>query len=148
MRAFAHNLKTNNSSSLCRFAALLISHVTANEEPPMQPIVIKLPDDLGDEGIRSHFLGNIDEYHNALDLDVGQTSDNRVQIDEIDIDKVDLTSDSISIDFTVHYSAYYGCDDANFADEDQRNLYGSRTGNTFTFDRFEMPEQRYPDDEL
>ncbi|MDY4297023.1 MULTISPECIES: hypothetical protein [unclassified Xanthomonas] len=119
-----------------------------NEEPPMQPIVIKLPDDLSDEEIRDYFLGNIDEYHDALDLDVGQTSDNRVQIDDIDIDKVDLTSYSISIDFTVQYSAYYGCDDANFADEDQRNLHGSRTGNTFTFDRFEMPEQRYPDDEL
>ena len=114
----------------------------------MQPIVVRLPDDLDDYEIKNYFIDNIDEYHDALDLDVGQTSDNRVQIDGIEIDKVELTNDSISIDFTIQYSAYYGCDDANFADEDQRNLYGSRSKNTFTFDRFEMPEQRYPDEEL
>lgn len=96
----------------------------------------------------SFFLDNMEEYRDALDLNLGQISENRVQIEEIEIDEVEPTIDSINIAFTVRYSAHYGCDDANFADEDRRNLYGSRSGNTFTFERFEMPEQRYPDEEL
>lgn len=107
-----------------------------------------LPSEFNDEDIEDYFRENVDDLRPAMDLDVGQGADHRIQIDDVEIENVELESDSIFIEFIVEFSAYYGCDDANFSDDDQRAVTGKRIGNTFIFEEHVYPERPSPSDEL
>lgn len=109
---------------------------------------IELSLDMDDGDIHQHFLENVDDLHPAMDLDVGQDADNRIQIDEIAIEAIECEKNSIFIKYIVEYSAYYGCDDANFSDYDQRAITGKRVGNTFVFEEHVYPERLTLADEL
>lgn len=100
-----------------------------------------------DEEIIDYLMDRGDELYPALDLDVGQAEDNRIIVDEVSIDRIYLTRDSVSIQYTVNWSAYFGCDDANGAGEEELEISGRRVGNTFTFDEFVYPEPRSTFDE-
>lgn len=102
---------------------------------------------IDDDEISDYLMGREEELYPAFDLDVGQTNDNRLQIDDVIITRVELSKDSVLIEFTVEYSAYYGCSDANFGDMEERALEGKRAGNIFTFEAFEYPEPRDTVDE-
>lgn len=108
-------------------------------------IIVEVEASLTNEEIEAHLLSDYSEYENALDMDVGQGSDSRLTIDEISIDAIHVDEAGITINYTLQYSAYYGCDDANFADEDQRSISGTRIGNRFLFVGQGYPEERDPD---
>lgn len=100
---------------------------------------ISVPDYLDDDQIEEYFRENIDELRPALDLEI---QDDRAQVDEIEIEIFQLTEDSLHIEYVVQYSAYYGCKDMDYADEDQRVVSGRRDGNLFEFDVFVPPPRR------
>lgn len=88
---------------------------------------MELPADYNDEDAASSIEGNTEDLSDALDLDVGQDADRRLQVDDIHVEEIELTPDAVQIEYVVEYSAYYGCD-ANFADEDCRGVTGRREG--------------------
>lgn len=98
-------------------------------------ITIEVPSGFDDEAIKNYFTDNIENLYDAMDLEVNNLDD-RAQVDDIQITEIELTSDTIYIEYNVEYSAYHGCRDANYVDDDQRSIEGSRVGNKFVFDRF------------
>ena len=100
---------------------------------------ISVPDYFDDDQIEEYFRENIDELRSALDLEI---QDDRAQVDEIEIEIFQLTEDSLHIEYVVQYSAYYGCKDMDYADEDQRVVSGRREGSLFEFDVFVPPPRR------
>lgn len=109
---------------------------------------IELPHHFDDDEVKEYLRANVSDLHLAMDLEVGQANDSRLRVDEIEVEEIELSADSIHIDYTVEFSAYYGCDDANFSDIDHRALGGTRVGNTFIFDEHVYPEPRSTVDEF
>jgi hypothetical protein len=101
--------------------------------------IIEVPDYLEEEQIEGYFRDNIDELRPAMDLEL---EDDRAQIDEIEIENFGLSDDSVHIEYGIQHSAYYGCKDMNYADEDQRVVSGRRNGRSFEFDVFVPPPRR------
>jgi hypothetical protein len=104
-------------------------------------LIIDLPDGLDDEELKDYLMANVEDLYPAMDLEVNDFDD-RAQVDDVTITQIDLTSDSINIEYDVEYSAYHGCRDANYADADQREIAGERIGNKFIFDTFSPPPKR------
>ena len=111
-------------------------------------VKIELPVDFDDDDVKAYFCANVEDLHPAMDLDVGQSEDSRLEVDDIDIEEIELDATSIHIEYTVEFSAYYGCDDANFSDIDHRVVEGVRVGNSFIFDEHVYPEPRNTVDEF
>lgn len=110
-------------------------------------ITIEVTNCSDDESIKNFFMDNVDGLYDAMDLGVNHFDD-RAQVDDVQITEIDLTSDAIYIEFNVEYSAYHGCRDANYVDDDQRSIEGSRVGNKFFFDRFVPPPARSTHEEF
>ena len=102
-------------------------------------LTIEVPDYLDEGQIEDYFRENFDDLMSALDLEL---DDDRAQIDEIGIESFELSEDSVRIEYVIQYSAYYGCDDMNYEDEDQRVVTGRRSRRNFEFDVFMPPPPR------
>ena len=81
----------------------------------------------------------------ALDLDL---DDDRAVVDDIEIELVEASGDDIHVSYIVSLSAYHGCSDANYADDDHRMISGTRRGSQWVFDRHVSPERLAPNEEL
>lgn len=110
-------------------------------------ITIEVANGFDDEAIKDYFTNNIDDLYDAMDLGVNH-HDDRAQVDDIQITEINLTSDTIYIEYSIEYSAYHGCRDAIYVDEDQRSIEGSRIGNKFIFDLFVPPPARSTHEEF
>ena len=104
-------------------------------------VIVELPDYFSDDEIKDYLVSNITDLYEAMDLEVDD-SDDRAQLNEVTVTQITLRPDSIDIEFDVEYSAYYGCKDMDYSDEDSRSIAGYRKGNTFTFDKFIAPPKR------
>lgn len=102
-------------------------------------IIITLPKNLDDAGIKDYLEENLDEIWGALDLEL---EDDRADVDEVTVDEIELFEDAVHIHYCVQYSAYYGCKDMNYVDDDVRCVSGARTGLIIVFDTFVPPELR------
>ena len=103
-------------------------------------LIVELADYLNDDEIKNYLISNVDELYPAMDLEVDD-SDDRAQLDEVTITQIDLTYDSIQIEFDVEYSAYHGCKDMSYSDSDSRSIAGERKGNKLIFKKF-IPSPR------
>jgi hypothetical protein len=82
----------------------------------------------------------------ALDLDV---PDDRATVDDVSVEDVELHEDgSVTVHYTVQYSAYHGCRDMNYADDDLRAVTGVRDGGDWVFTVYVSPERLAPNEEL
>lgn len=81
----------------------------------------------------------------ALDLDV---NDDRATIDEISIEEVVIHEEGVAVHYSYTYSAYYGCDDMNYSDEETGTAFGKRVGTEWVFERHVSPERQAPNEEL
>lgn len=105
-------------------------------------VTIDVPEDfVENDEISEYLMACVDELMPAFDLDHGRPDDSRIQLDDVSIDDIELSS-TIRIIFTAQWSANYGCTDANFETEEQRHVSGERQGNRFTFHEFVYPEPR------
>jgi hypothetical protein len=84
-------------------------------------------------------------FRAALDLDL---DDDRASVDDVKIYRVSADGDSIVVSYIVAFSAYYGCEDQNYADEEHRSCEGTRRGDYWVFDRHVSPEPLAPNEEL
>jgi len=110
-------------------------------------IIIEAPSGVNDEEIKNFLTDNIESLYDAMDIQVNHLDD-RAQVDDIQITEIELTSDTIHIEYCVEYSAFHGCRDANYVDEDQRSVEGSRNGNKFIFEKFIPPPARSTHEEF
>lgn len=108
-------------------------------------ITIDVPDELTDAEIEDYFRDNINDLRSAMNLEL---DDDRAGIDHIEVEHFWLSNDSVHIDYKIEYSAYYGCEDMNYSNEDQRAVSGRRNGCVFEFDIFVPPPERSTLDEL
>lgn len=60
--------------------------------------------------------------HAALALDL---EDDRAVVDNIEFELVDVNGNDIHVSYIVPMSAYHGCSDANYADDDHRMINGT-----------------------
>jgi len=111
----------------------------------VKTFIIEVPDHLEKDEISDYFRDNIDELRPALDLEL---EDDRAQINEIEIENFELFDDVVHIEYVIQYSAYYGCKDMDYADEDQRLVSGRRNGRSFEFEVFVPPPSRSTIDEF
>lgn len=81
----------------------------------------------------------------ALDLDL---EDDRAVVDDIEIELVEVIGNDIHVSYIVSLSAYHGCSDANYADDDHRMISGTRRGSQWVFDKHVSPEALAPNEEL
>jgi len=102
-------------------------------------LLFEVPDYLEEDEIEQYFRDNVDELMPAFDLEL---DDDRAQVDEVSIENLELSKDRVDIEYLVEYSAYYGCRDMNYADEDQRVVSGIRDGRRFEFEIFVPPPRR------
>ena len=107
--------------------------------PMANKITITLPTHLDDTGIKAYFFDNLENIWGVLDLEL---EDDRAQVDEVVVDEITLFDEEVNIHYCVQYSAYHGCKDINYVDDDLRFVAGTRSGRTFVFDEFLPPEPR------
>ncbi len=88
-----------------------------------------------------------EKYYGAFDLTANE-HDDRSQVDDIRVTDVKIDEDSVTINYDVEYSAYHGCRDKNYADSDERELFGERQGRLLIFDSWVRPSRRSTDDEF
>ena len=81
----------------------------------------------------------------ALDLDL---EDKRASVHSIEIEDVEAQGDMIYINYTIEFSAYYGCADMDYADADSRHIRGIRRDNHWSFEQHVSPEPLAPNEEL
>lgn len=128
-----------------------------NPSPPSKPtsseIRIPIPvgfesedDDVDEPDLDRYFAGLLEgPFRDALDLDL---EDERAVVDAVKIESVDAHGDDILVNYIVSLSAYYGCEDQNYADDDHRAVEGTRNGNVWVFERHVSPEPLAPNEEL
>jgi len=106
---------------------------------------ISVPRDLDEDELLDLFRERIDELQPALDLEL---EDDRANVDEIEILSVTRNESGVEIEYAIQFSAYYGCRDQNYANEDQRSLTGIWQGDGYSFDAFVPPPRRDTVDEF
>lgn len=118
----------------------------------MSTITIPIPEDLSEAELIRFFASAISiEFEQegdlvpALDLDL---EGDREQLDDVTLEDVEVDEGGVHVHYVVHYSAYLGCRDANYADVDHRTVYGSRSGDCWEFSEYVSPPKRYPNEEL
>ena len=121
---------------------------------PAIEIDIPVPLEDGDEidlvdyfsGFISDDMGELNgELLPALNLDV---KDERATVYEVVIDDVEVTDDGIAIHYSYLCSAYYGCKDMDYADEETGVAWGRKVGDKWVFQRYVSPEPRSTLDEF
>ena len=113
----------------------------------MTKIVIQLPRNLPDDMVEDFLREKIEDLYPAMDLEV-QDLDDRATLDNVEIEAVTIDGGQVTVDYRVDYSAYYGCRDLNYGDDDDRSIEGRRTGDRIEFDEFVAPERRSTHDEF
>jgi len=81
----------------------------------------------------------------ALNLDV---KDERATVYKVAINDVEVTDDGVVIHYSYSYSAYYGCKDMNYADDENGTMRGKKMGDKWVFERHVSPEPRSTLDEF
>ncbi|MDO8887013.1 MAG: hypothetical protein Q7V16_00355 [Hydrogenophaga sp.] len=107
-------------------------------------------DDLEETDLREYFGDMVrpdqGEFHGdfmqALDTFHG---DYRAVLDDVWIEGVQVEGDVVHVNFVTSHSAYYGCEDANWAEDDHRSVTGKRVVDEWVFDVFVAPERTPPD---
>lgn len=110
-------------------------------------IRFEIPEHIAEEDFADYIANNSDEYYGAFDQTANE-HDDRSSVDGINVINVELTEDEVHIEYEVDYSAYHGCRDKNYADTDERELFGTRNGRVITFDKFVFPQKRSTFDEF
>ena len=115
-------------------------------------IRIPIPQDLEEDALKAYFQQKINSGSGvagkliaALDLDL---DDDRATVDEVEIEEVACFEDEVVIQYTVNFSAYYGCSDQDYADEDCRTVTGQRYEDCWVFQIHISPEPRSTRDEF
>lgn len=118
----------------------------------MSTITIPIPEDLSEAELVQFFASAVSieleregDLLPALDLDL---EGDREQLDDVTVAHVEVDEGGVHVTYVVHYSAYLGCRDANYADTDHRTVYGIRSGDCWEFDLYVSPPKRYPNEEL
>lgn len=83
----------------------------------------------------------------ALDFGADLADDSRITLSAIQVEDVAVMGDLISVECSVEYSAYYGCDDMDGAFEGEATATGRREGAEWVFPVYVRPI-RYPNEEL
>jgi len=84
---------------------------------------------------------NISDFCEALDYDVTQFDD-RAHLDELSISSVEVDGDTVTVQYDVAWSAYYGCSDMNQQDFDDREVFGEKDGDHWVFEVYKAPAKR------
>ncbi|RYD76054.1 MAG: hypothetical protein EOP84_17420 [Verrucomicrobiaceae bacterium] len=84
-------------------------------------VQIPVPNEDGDEiDLAAFFAEQLDgQFKETLDYEVAEY-DERATIDEIEITEVEVAGDQITVQYSISYSAYYGCKDQDYADVAER----------------------------
>lgn len=103
-------------------------------------------EDVDEPDLDRYFSGLLGRpFRAALDLGL---EDDRAVVDNVKIESVEAGGDGIMVSYIVSLSAYYGCEDQNYADDDHRSCEGIRDGDVRVFDRHVRPEPLAPNKEL
>lgn len=81
----------------------------------------------------------------ALNLD---TKDERATVHEVNIEDVEVTDGGVAVHYSYSYSAYYGCKDMDYADDEIGTAWGKKVGDKWVFERHVSPEPRSTLDEF
>lgn len=112
------------------------------------PIRIEVPEDIHEDDWKEHLQERISEFKSALDLSVGvDPNDPRLNIHEIEIESLEVYEDEIFLNYIVHWSVYYGCEDQNSTGYERYIVSAERAGHVLTFQPYAYPERRSTHDE-
>jgi len=121
---------------------------------PVIEIDIPTPEEEGDEiDLVDYFsdficdgMGELGgELLPALNLD---TKDERATVYEVNIEDVEVTDDGVALHYSYSYSAYYGCKNMDYADDENGTVRGKKMGDKWVFARHVSPEPRSTLDEF
>lgn len=125
--------------------------------PPSKPflaeIFVPFPDgfdsddeDVDERDLVKYFNKQLkDQFRGTLDLDL---QGDREIVDEMNVTRVEADSDGITVEYNIEYSAYLGCRDQNYADNDDRHVEGVCRGQGWYFKRHVSPEPLARNEEL
>ena len=116
-------------------------------------IRVAIPADTSQDALEDYFRPLVEGDHvgrsgllrPALDLDL---DDERALVDEIELESVELGKSVVHISYRIEFSAYHGCKDMDYADEDWREVRGIQDGTDWVFEVHESPEPLAPNEEL
>lgn len=131
----------------------LFGSATSPLRPASAEIRIPIPegfesedDDVDEPDLDVYFAGLLrGPFRDALDLDL---EDDRAVIDNVKIESVEAHGDDICVSVVLSISAYYGCEDQNYADDDPRFVEGTRDGDDWVFAKHVSREPLAPNEEL
>ena len=104
-------------------------------------ITLEVPGDYDEDQIKEYLTESVEDLYGAMDLEVNNFDD-RAQVDDVNITEIELTADTVQIEYEIEYSAHHGCRDASYSESDQRTISGTRVGNIFRFAEFVAPPER------
>lgn len=122
------------------------------------PVILPLPNASANE-IQA-FLGDLlggkadlmtdeqaSEFARALDLDVSDLDD-RAVVEEVEVTGVEIEGDTLCIEYAVHFSVYYGCQDHDIQDCVERTVRGHRTAHGWELPEHVPLPKRVPSDDI
>jgi hypothetical protein len=113
----------------------------------MKKVVVELPKNFPDASIEDFLREHVEDLYAAMDLEV-QDLDDRATLDNVEIDDVTVQDGIVTVDYRVEYSAYHGCRDMNYDDDDDRCIAGERIGDRIEFDEHVAPPKRSTHEEF
>lgn len=105
------------------------------------------PSVLGDQETAAWLREYSTDWEHALDLQVHYLDDRATYLWH-HVYEVTVRGGDVNVHYGVEYEAYYGCDDANVSDEDERQISGTLADGKIIFRTFQPPERPAPDEEL
>ena len=106
---------------------------------------IPMLEDYFRELIEDDHEGNPGQLREALDLDVPHP---RATVDSITLESVEFDGQSVQVHYGFEHSAYNGCADMGYQDDDLRCIEGKRDGNVWIFTEHVSPTPLAPNEEL
>lgn len=104
------------------------------------PIVFEIPSDLHEDDWKEYLSAHLHEFDDALDKSVGVDPwDARLTIDGVTVDTLEIWEDKVFVNYTVSWSFYAGCEDANGAGDEEHFVAAHRQGSVLTFERHIPP---------
>lgn len=115
-------------------------------QTPFVEIDIPVPEEDGDE------IDLVDYFSNFISNDMGElngdllvalnldTKDERAIVYEVRIEDVETSDDGVAIHYSYSYSAYYGCKDMDYADDETGTTLGKKVGGRWVFERYVSPK--------
>lgn len=102
-------------------------------------------DDYFRDLVENDHEGRPGDLHPALNLDY---ADDRAIVDRITVESVELTGQTVCVNYRIDFSAYHGCRDLNYQTEDWRAIVGKQDGDEWVFPVYVKPERLAPNEEL